>query len=336
MWIYKSVSLKNHNTFNLDYKTDLSIRIRSQKEASSLFNGDIKLKKPVLTVGSGSNLLFTSDFHGTIILPRIGGIRVEKKSGNEIIVSAGAGIIWDKLVEWCVERGFGGIENLSLVPGTVGAVPVQNIGAYGVEAKESIIRVKAVSVKDGVPRTFSKEECNFGYRKSIFKEEQKGRYLITRVWFKLSADPVFRLDYGSLKEEVNKLGSVNLKNLRQAVINIRRSKLPDPSVIGNAGSFFKNPVVNKMTAENLIKDFPGIPVYDDPSGGIKLAAGWLIEKCGWKGRRIGDAGVHEKQALVLVNHGNASGMDILSLSEKIQESVFSRFGVRIDREVEVI
>jgi UDP-N-acetylmuramate dehydrogenase len=336
MLIYKSVSLKDHNTFNLDYRADVAIRIKSPKEAASLFNGDIKLRKPILTVGSGSNLLFTGDFHGTIIFPHIGGIRVEKQTGSEIIVSAGAGVIWDKLVEWCVERGFGGIENLSLIPGTVGAVPVQNIGAYGVEACETVIRVKTVSVEDGSVRTFSNEECNFGYRKSIFKEAEKGRYLITRVWFKLSADTVLRLNYGSLHEEAAKLGSPNLKNVRQAVINIRRSKLPDPTVIGNAGSFFKNPVVKKPVAENLIKDYPGIPVYNDPSGGIKLAAGWLIEKCGWKGKRHGDAGVHEKQALVLVNHANASGKDILSLSEKIQESVYEKFGVRIDREVEVI
>jgi len=336
MLIYKSVSLKNYNTFNLDYKADLAIQIRTLKEASSLFNDDIKLKKPILALGSGSNLLFTSDFHGTILLPKIGGIRLEKKRGCDIIVSAGAGVIWDKFVEWCVERGFRGIENLSFIPGTVGAVPVQNIGAYGVEVSESIIAVKAVSLEDGSLRTFSNEECVFGYRSSIFKQIEKSRYLITRVWFKLSTEMVFRLGYGSLKDEVNKLGSVNLKNVRQAVISIRRSKLPDPEVIGNAGSFFKNPVVSKSTAQKLQKEFPGIPVYDDPSGGIKLAAGWLIEKCGWKGKRIGDAGVHEKQALVLVNHGNASGKDILLLSDKIEKSVFEKFGVRIDREVEVI
>jgi UDP-N-acetylmuramate dehydrogenase len=336
MWIYKSVSLKDHNTFNLDYKAEVAIRVKTFREASSLFNGEISLKKPILTVGSGSNILFTEDFQGTIIFPQIGGIRIVNQKGNEIIVSAGAGVIWDNLVEWCVERGFGGIENLSYIPGTVGAVPVQNIGAYGVEAGESIIKVKAVSIADGSSRTFTNEDCHFGYRNSIFKEAEKGKYLITRVWFKLYSNPVFRLNYGSLNEIVNKTGGVNLKNVRQAVISIRQNKLPDPEVIGNAGSFFKNPVVKKTISDKLVKEFPEIPVYKDPSGGIKLAAGWLIEKCGWKGKQAGDAGVHEKQALVLVNHGNASGKDILILSERIQESVFDKFGIRIEREVEVI
>jgi UDP-N-acetylmuramate dehydrogenase len=294
--------------------------------------------KPFLVLGSGSNILFTSNFKGTILYPEISGIKIEDKDLNkgEVIVSAGAGINWDDFVAWTVDNGFGGLENLSLIPGKVGATPVQNIGAYGVEVKDQIVSVRTLIVNDGSIRVFENNECEFGYRNSIFKRREKGRYLVTRVYYRLAINPQMNLIYDSLKEEVNKIGTETLQNTRQAVINIRRNKLPDPEIIGNAGSFFKNPVVNKSVAGSLKNRYPDLPVYPDQEGYIKLASGWLIDRCGWKGKRRGDAGVHEKQALVLVNYGKATGKEILDLSEEIKESVRDKFGIDLEREVEVV
>jgi UDP-N-acetylmuramate dehydrogenase len=266
----------------------------------------------------------------------IEGISIEEKHPDHVIVSAGSGLNWDKFVEWSVNNGFGGLENLSLIPGNVGASPVQNIGAYGVEVKDCIEKVRAISVTDGKLYEFNNNECRFGYRSSIFKGSLKGSYLITRVFYKLRTKPLLKLDYGSLTGEIEKIGKPNLANIRQAVINIRKSKLPDPEIIGNAGSFFKNPIVSDHIADNLSKVYPEIPVYNDKPGIKKLAAGWLIDKCGWKGKRRGDAGVHSKQALVLVNHGKASGEDIFKLSEEIRDSVKEKFGVELEREVELV
>jgi UDP-N-acetylmuramate dehydrogenase len=336
MIIRGNVSLKKYNSFGLEYIAKHMVHLRTEKEAVSLFNGSVHLKQPALIMGGGSNLLFTENFKGTIIIPAFKGIKIEEESDEFVIISAGAGVVWDKLVEWSVTKGYGGLENLSLIPGHTGAVPVQNIGAYGVEARETIFKVKTISTHDGSTRFFTNEECGFAYRNSIFKESEKGNYLVTRVYFKLITNPVPDLSYGTLKDEVMKLGEPSLKNLRQAVMNIRRSKLPDPAVIGNAGSFFKNPVVEKPIADDLNIRFPGLPCYNDRPGSVKLAAGWMIEQCGWKGHRTGDAGVHEKQSLVLVNHGKATGMEILDLSEKIKISVFEKFGLLLDCEVEII
>lgn len=335
MIIRKNISLKPFNTFGLDYKAGTLISIDKEKDAKHLFGNELHLGKPLLILGGGSNILFTDDFRGTIVCPDFRSIRVDKLEKDHVIVSAGAGTEWDSFVEWCVETGFSGIENLSGIPGTVGAVPVQNIGAYGVEARDYIHKVRCVSVHGGKVRIFQNNECGFGYRSSIFKTTVKGQYLITRVYFRLGLvfNPV--LDYGSLREEVEKKGRATLKRVRKAVLRIRQSKLPDPYVTGNAGSFFKNPVVDNMTALQIIKDFPGIPVYNEEDGNKKLAAGWLIEQCGWKGKRIGDAGVHDKQALVLVNHGRATGREIFELSEMIRKSVTERFGIVLEREVEV-
>jgi UDP-N-acetylmuramate dehydrogenase len=334
--IVKGISLKEFNTFRLDYIADCMIRVRNEIEAISVFSGEISYKKPLLIIGSGSNILFTGNFNGTILHPEFGGIKVEEKDQEYVIVSAGAGVNWDKFVEWTVNKGFGGLENLSLIPGMVGASAVQNIGAYGVEVKDKIEKVKTIRISDGVIREFSYNDCEFGYRSSTFKGENKGKYLIISVYFRLAINSPCNLKYGSLEEEVRKLGKVTLKNVRQAVINIRRSKLPDPEITGNAGSFFKNPVVSNSVAENLKKIYPQMPSFDEKSGGIKLAAAWLIDQCGWKGKRTGDAGVHDKQALVLVNYGKATGMEIYNLSEEIKKSVMKKFGVELEREVEVI
>jgi UDP-N-acetylmuramate dehydrogenase len=338
MMIYKNVSLKKYNTFGLDYKADCMIHLENEQEAIEFFNGNVVWNKPFLVLGSGSNILFTQDFKGTILYPEMSGIKIEEKDSNvgEVIVSAGAGINWDDFVAWTVDKGFGGLENLSLIPGKIGATPVQNIGAYGIEVKDQIVNVRALNINDGSIRIFENNECEFGYRNSIFKKSEKGRYLITRVSYRLTINPQLNLRYDSLKEEVNKLGIETLQNTRQAVINIRRNKLPDPEIIGNAGSFFKNPVVKKSVVANLKNIYPDLPVYSDHEDYMKLASGWLIDRCGWKGKRRGDAGVHEKQALVLVNYGKATGKEILDLSEEIKESVRDKFGLDLEREVEVV
>jgi UDP-N-acetylmuramate dehydrogenase len=333
--VLQDVSLKKYNTFGLDYKADCLVILENEQDAISIFNGETNLKKPYFIIGGGSNILFTQDFRGTILKSAINGINIEETGKEYVIVSAGSGVIWDSLVEWTVEKGFGGLENLSLIPGLVGATPVQNIGAYGVEVKDSIIKVRAVLTENGEIKEFTGEECCFGYRTSTFKENHKGKYLITRVYYKLSINPLLKTDYGSLKDEISKLGEGTLKNVREAVINIRRSKLPDPDVIGNAGSFFKNPVVKTAIAENLKRAFPEIPLYNDKPGYTKIAAGWLIDKCGWKGFRDGDAAVHDKQALVLVNHGTTSGKEIYNLSIQIKKSVQEKFGIILEPEVEV-
>jgi UDP-N-acetylmuramate dehydrogenase len=333
--IRKNYSVKSYNTFGLNYKSDVFVSIDSENEAIKLFQ-EGSFKKPILILGRGSNILFTENYNGTIIHPETGGMSIEEENSDFLIVSAGAGVEWDTFVGWTVDNGFGGLENLSLIPGTAGAAPIQNIGAYGVEVKSTIEKIRAVSVENGVVREFNRNECRFGYRSSIFKTELKGRYLITRVFFRLATRPLLNLNYGSLAGEVAALGGASLQNVRRAVIKIRRSKLPDPEVIGNAGSFFKNPVIDISNAETLRKRYPEMPCYDDSSGGIKLAAGWLIEQCGWKGKRSGNIGVHDKQALIIVNYGGASGREIFSLSEEIRKSVWYRFEVELEREVEVI
>lgn len=336
MQLFNNKSLKNLNTFSQSYLAESIIEIASEEEASELFRIPSQLKKPYLILGGGSNILFTADYSGTVIRPCITGISVETIEKDYLVISAGAGVKWDDLVEWCVENDYCGLENMSLIPGNVGATPVQNIGAYGVEVKDSIEGVKCISLTDGSGKYFTNRECRFGYRTSIFKVELKGKYLVTRVFYRVKKTFSPKLEYGSLKEEVEKSGEVTLRSVRNAVVSIRKRKLPDPEITGNAGSFFKNPVVRLGLSERLKEMYPGIPVYSETPGYVKLAAGWLIDQCGWKGIRRGDAGVHDQQALVLVNYGNARGKDIYILSEDIRKSVKEKFGVNLEREVEVI
>jgi len=333
---FKLVSLKELNTFGINCTANNFLMVNTERKAVEFFREKDSWEKPLLIIGQGSNLLFTSDFPGTVVRSTITGINIVKKDDEYVIISVGSGTVWDNLVEWTVKNGFYGLENLSYIPGLVGAAPVQNIGAYGVEVKESIVKVSAINTEDGSKKVFQNYECRFGYRNSVFKKELKGKYLITRVYFRLQKTPHFNLEYGSLKEELDKPGGVTLENVRKSVIKIRKSKLPEPSVLGNAGSFFRNPVVTSDFAGNLLRDHPDMPVYKDAAGGRKIAAGWLIEQCGWKGKRIGNAGIHDKQALVLVNYGKASGWDIYKLSEKIRESVQKKFGIDLEREVEIV
>jgi UDP-N-acetylmuramate dehydrogenase len=335
MRIERNLSLKPYNTFGLDYKAERLIHLESVGEASSFFR-ERENNDKLFILGGGSNLLFTGDFDGELIHPQIGGISIDSVDSDKVIVAAGAGIIWDSLVEWTVEKGFSGVENLSHIPGETGATPVQNIGAYGVEVREVINKVEALSTTDGSLHYFDNKECGFGYRKSIFKGSEKGKFLVTRVFFNLTTSPSYNLDYGSLKEEVIRLGEISARNIRKAVINIRHSKLPEPEIMGNAGSFFKNPVVSDALAGDLLKKFPRMPYYTESQGMIKIPAAWLIDQCGWKGKRTGDAGVHEKQALIIVNYGKASGKEIYKLSEAICKSVDEKFGIELEREVEVV
>lgn len=334
--IYKNIPLKKYNTFGIDYMADCMIHLRTEREAIALFRAKASWKEPLLILGGGSNILFTGDFKGTILYPAFKGIKIEEQMLNNVIVSAGAGVNWDDFVEWSVRKGYGGLENLSLIPGRVGATPVQNIGAYGVEIKDIIFKVRTIDINNGSVRVFNNNECEFGYRKSIFKNSLRGKYLVTRVFYSLSVKPLLNLSYGSLKEEVNKLGEETLENTRKGVINIRRRKLPDPEIIGNAGSFFKNPVVKNSVALSFKNEYPDMPLFKDQEGFMKLASGWLIEQCGWKGKRKGDAGVHDMQALVLINFGKATGKEIYDLSEEIKKSVQEKFGVDLEREVEIV
>lgn len=335
MKIEENISLKKYNTFGLGYQAKRIIHPSNEEETIQAVT-KLSEKEPFLILGGGSNLLFTGDYNGTLIHPVIEGIKILSENSDSIIISAGAGINWDNLVDWTVKNGFYGLENLSLIPGNVGASPVQNIGAYGTEVRDYVEMVDAIRIPDGKKVRFSNSECCFAYRYSIFKGPEKGRYLVTRVHFRLSKKFRLNLDYGSVKDEVARLGKENQANVRLAVINIRKKKLPDPELIGNAGSFFKNPLVNEEFATRIKKVYPEVPSFPADDGNVKIAAGWLIEQCGWKGKRDGDAGVHDRQALVLVNHGKASGKDICNLSELVKKSVKDKFGINLEPEVEII
>ncbi len=328
--------LQRYNTFALVAKAKQFFEF-TEPEELSFFIQNKGLPEKFLILGGGSNLLFNGDFDGLIIHPNVPGVGEVNEDRNFVYIEAGAGVEWDELVRLSVVYELGGLENLSLIPGKVGAAPVQNVGAYGVEAQEHIHLVRAISLDDGSLVEFSNEECRFAYRDSIFKNELKNKVVITSVVFKLDKFPEYKLDYGALKQEVGKLGEVNLHNIRQAVISIRESKLPDPKQLGNAGSFFKNPVVNTTEAERIIESFEQVPHYSSSDGNsIKLAAGWLIDQCGWKGFREGNVGVHKEQALVLVNYGGATGIELVNLAEKIKTSVFEKFGLELEPEVNIL
>ncbi|HZL09928.1 MAG TPA: UDP-N-acetylmuramate dehydrogenase [Prolixibacteraceae bacterium] len=334
---YTNYPLKKHNTFG----TEASSRYYFEFTEAEDLSGFLATNKDwpnwqILILGEGSNLLFVNDFPGLIINPNIPGITISHEDRNNIWLEVGAGVVWDDLVEYAVFNCWGGIENLSLIPGKVGAAAVQNIGAYGTEIQSQIESVTGFDLETQTEYTLGAADCQYDYRDSIFKNQLKDRYVITSVVFKLDKFPEFILNYNDLKTEVEKLGAVNLRNIRQTVIRIRESKLPDPKVVGNAGSFFKNPVIETSSAKLLFETYPNMPHYPSSEGKTKLAAGWLVEQCGWKGFRRGDAGVHEKQALVLVNYGNATGKEIYELSEEIKQSVQKKFGIELEREVNVI
>lgn len=328
-------SLKAYNTFGLDCKANLFATFRSEEELKKLIP---KVKEPLLVLGGGSNILLTQDFEGTVLKNEIQGIKIVKENEDHTIVKVGGGEVWHDFVMWSIENKLGGIENLSLIPGSVGAAPMQNIGAYGVEIKSVFEQLEAIEIDSLVSKKFNKEACQFGYRYSIFKGELKGKYIITQVYFKLQKKHKFNTSYGAIEKELNNMNvtTLSLKAISQAVINIRESKLPNPQEIGNSGSFFKNPVITTKHFKKLQKEFPNIVGYLASETKTKVAAGWLIDQAGWKGFRKGDAGIHKNQALVLVNYGNAQGAELVSLSKKVQQSVWDKFGVKLEEEVNII
>jgi len=330
--------LSAFNTFGISAKAAKFVRITTVNEAREFFSNSIE--EPMLILGGGSNILLKNDFEGMVVCNEIMGIKIESEDSDDVLLRVNAGENWHAFVLHCIKKGYAGIENLSLIPGKVGASPMQNIGAYGVEVKEVIERVEAVSVEDGSLRWFSNQECDFDYRSSVFKTSLKGKYFITAVEFRLQKTPSFKTSYGAIQDQLAKMGisesELSIKSVSDAVIAIRRSKLPDPKELGNSGSFFKNPIVPLAKFEALKNSHPNLPAYPAAEDQMKLAAGWLIEQAGWKGFREGDCGVHQKQALVLVNYGNASGEEIFQLSEKIIESVEQKFGISLEREVNIV
>lgn len=309
-----------------------------EEQLRELLTDPVFSDTPKLILGGGSNILFTKNVEGMVLKNELKGISLLHEDADFYYVCAAAGEVWHELVMHCVQNNYAGLENLSLIPGNVGASPMQNIGAYGVEIKDCFHELQAVHIKEKYTRTFNREECKFGYRESVFKHELKDQYVITSVTYRLTKKPVYKISYGAIEKELEHMGvkELSIRAISEAVCAIRSSKLPDPKVTGNAGSFFKNPEVNAVHYENLKTTFPDLVAYPLENGNVKLAAGWLIEKCGWKGKRLGDAGVHALQALVLVNYGNATGKEIYQLSQQILESVSNTFGVTLEREVNIL
>ena len=335
MNIEKNISLKNYNTFGIDVTAKSFISIDSVYQLQEL----LKVEKDIFLISGGSNMLLTKDIEKLVVHIDIKGVSIDQENENEVFLTVNAGENWHEFVLWCVDNNYGGLENLSLIPGNVGTCPIQNIGAYGVEVKDTITKVEALHIETGKLVQFSNEECKFGYRNSIFKNEVKGKYIITSVSFKLTKqNHNFNTYYGAIETELTSknIAKPNLKNISDAVIAIRKSKLPDPKEIGNSGSFFKNPVITKAHFLTLQKTYPEIPSYIVSENQVKVPAGWLIEKAGFKGKRFGDFGVHKKQALVLVNYNNATGKDIYNLAETIQKEIKSKFNINLEIEVNVI
>jgi UDP-N-acetylmuramate dehydrogenase len=332
--IIENFNLRSYNTFGIDAVCGFFAESNSVDELKSIVKNHRNLKTFIL--GGGSNILFTSNFEGLVIYPTIKGFEIIAEDNETVTLSVAAGENWDDFVNFAVKNGWGGVENLSLIPGNVGASPIQNIGAYGVEAKDTIFEVKGFYLDTLANFSFTNSECNFGYRDSIFKNELKGKVLITHVWFRLQKQPILVTHYGNLVEEIEKTGDKTIAGVRKAVIGIRESKLPDPKVLGNAGSFFKNPVIEIELFNQIKSRYPQVPSYPVDEYNVKLPAGWLIEICGWKGKQLGNAGVHAKQALVIVNNGGALGREVLTLAKSIKESVFSEFKVDIEMEVNIL
>jgi len=335
--IQENISLKPYNTFGIDVNARYFVEITEAKDLLELRLSDVFSTERILVIGGGSNLLFRSDFQGLIIKMSIPGIQASIDS-QTVYVTAGAGVVWHDLVMYCVNNGYAGMENLSLIPGTAGASPIQNIGAYGVELMDIFYSCEAFELATGEFKTFSFEECGFAYRDSVFKHELKGRFIITGVTFRLPQPAAVNTGYGAIQAVLNERNIVNpgIADISGVVAEIRVSKLPDPSTIGNAGSFFKNPVIPESQFDGLIANFPNLVSFPAGSGYRKLAAGWLIEQCGFKGIRDGQTGTWKNQALVLVNHGGATGEEVYSFSEKIIEAVYAKFGLKLEREVNIL
>jgi len=335
--LYEQVSLKNYNSFGIDVNARRFVTFSSEEDIPQLLDS-LRGEDNKFVLGGGSNILFTSDYDGTVIKNDIKGIREKQINENEILLSIGAGEIWDEVVDYTVQKNYYGIENLSLIPGNTGAAPIQNIGAYGVELKDVFYSLEGYDIESGEKRIFNLDECKFGYRDSIFKNELKGKIIITKVNLKLSKKGKLNTNYISMKNYLieNNFTTPTLSQIREAVINIRNSKLPDPKKLGNAGSFFKNPIVTKKEYDELNQKYSTLSYFISEDGLYKISAGWLIEKCGLKGFRVGNVGTHVNQALVIVNYGGANGEEILKFVENIQTKVFNEFGILLEPEVNII
>ena len=337
MNIQENISLKSYNTFGIDVKARFFVEITGLLQLQKAL--ELKAYPKIFIISGGSNMLLTKDIDALVMHINLKGITVVEEDENSVEVKVMAGENWHELVRWSLEQGYGGLENLSLIPGNVGTAPIQNIGAYGVELKDVFVSCAAMDIQTGELEGFDNDACQFGYRDSIFKNEAKDKYIITSVVLKLAKkDHVLHTGYGSIENELknNSIVHPTIQEISDAVIAIRRSKLPDPKEIGNCGSFFKNPIISKKTFDKFLKKYPDAPFYEIDNNRYKIPAGWLIEQCGLKGKRFGDAGVHDRQALVLVNHGNATGKEILSLAKKIQEEVQKTFKIKIQPEVNII
>ncbi len=334
----ENVSLKSYNTFGIEAKARQLVRVTTEQEVQEVVTDPSVKDKPLFVLGGGSNILLTQDVAATVIKMELRGVEAIEENEEEVLLKVMAGETWHELVLYCIEHGYAGMENLSLIPGLVGAAPMQNIGAYGVEIKEMFHHLNAIEIATGEKRSFSKEECAFGYRESVFKKELKGKYIITAVFFQLKKKPSFNVSYGAIQDTLKemKVEELSIKAVSDAVIAIRQSKLPDPKDIGNSGSFFKNPELEADHFGTFYKENPTAPHYPLADGRVKVPAGWLIEQAGWKGKRVGNTGAHAKQALVLVNYGEANGKEIYDLALKIQASVKEKFGITIMPEVNVI
>ena len=356
---YRNYSLLAHNTFGIDAKCKRFLEYSSVEDAQEIARMLTPDDQPILIVGGGSNLLLTQDYPGTVIHSTIKGIEVvsetakntsddssdgkvrvsgDSSKGDSVFLRCGSGEVFDDVVAYAVEHGLHGAENLSIIPGDVGACAVQNIGAYGVEAKDIIVKVEAVEIATGMVVVFDNADCDYSYRQSKFKHEWRDKYLMTHVTFRLSREFAPDLDYGNIRKSLadKNISHPTAAQLREAIIEIRNSKLPDPKVLGNAGSFFMNPIIDRATFESLETRFPGIPHYDVDADRVKVPAGWMIDQCGWKGKSLGRAGVHDKQALVLVNRGGATGKEIVLLCDAIRKDVADKFGIDIQPEVNII
>ncbi len=337
MQIKGNISLKEFNTFGIEVSAKYFASFRSERMLQELLSQPLLSIYTPLILGGGSNILFTKDVDTIVMKNEIEGIELISQDEDYFYVKAGAGVNWHSFVMYCLDHNYAGVENLALIPGNVGATPMQNIGAYGVEIKEVFHSLEAMHIKDKALVVMSNKDCSFGYRESIFKHKYKNQFVITSVTYKLKKEVEFNISYGSVAKELEMMGvkELSIRSVAQAVINIRSSKLPNPKIIGNAGSFFKNPEISLAQYEELKIKFPSIVGYTTEKDNVKIAAGWLIEQCGWKGFREGDVGCHEKQALVLVNFAKATGAGIYNLSERIIESVFQQFQIRLEREVNI-
>ena len=330
-------SLQPYNTFGIDVNADGLFTIETVDELRDVLQDESLKNQSKLILGGGSNILFTQPVKGVVLLNRLKGIEILMEDDEYVYVQVGAGVVWHQFVLWAVEKGFGGIENLSLIPGSVGAGPMQNIGAYGVELKDSFYELEAMNLSTLEIQKFTAEDCKFGYRESVFKNELKNQYFITSVSFRLTKHPQLNTSYGAISTELAARGVITptVKDVSDAVISIRQSKLPDPKILGNSGSFFKNPEITKEHFEKLQQQHPNVVAYPTSTSNLKLAAGWMIEQCGWKGKIVGNTGSHKDQALVLVNYGGATGSEVYQLALDIKKSVFDKFGVEINPEVNI-